>query len=559
MTERETDSERRTREQREAAERAGQGLLSWLNPFNWGFSSLLMLGLVGGAMYFFGATDRGRAMIGQFFEGLSPEWQQRLAGWGANLGLLPQGVSETISADPAAAGRAMAIAREHGVSITGGVDGYLQPDLMFALMTREPGFVLSLARNLPRTGEQSETTQRAMAAVRQIVNDPAKLTTLLSMQHKANTYALLEVLSPIPFAPGTLGRFIDTAGLRNGQPTAEFRQFLGAMLDENSSNRVGPMLTFLRGVNPAALRALLDPVNLESITDPRLREQVQGLKTLVANPTTMGVALDIDNSLRERGSSLDTILPQVSTVNGMVTFMLNPQNRDVIRPHRGRLGVMAEQMANSLENTPQNASQRMFLNFIGTRQRINGQPDQAVNVTALVNFFDRIGGNAHNQGANAERTRTVLAGMLGMMTGDNEAAAGLTPQNMAQFFANDGNAEAFRLLLSEMRETHLPDNLKNLVGGLREHWGTRQGGIVDVLDDSQNITYLLQQMRNPTPRGLVQRVVGDEGMAWLSSSLPTAATWVSDAPYDVAENADHLLALRNLLQAGGFTANGRNR
>ena len=278
--------------------------LSWLNPANWNFGSILMWGgiLAGGAALFGMFTDRGRNMIGDFIGGLSPEWQSRLAGWGQSLGMVPRGI------DPETAPRLMAIAREHGVSPTGGVRGFLQPGLMYDLMIREPAAVLGLARNMDRTQAQDpETTRLAMQSVRTIINDPERLRTLLSPEHKAHTYALLETLSPVPFQPGALGQFIESTAMRNGQINPAFVQLLNTVLGD------GPLMERL---NPQQISAFFrDQANVQAFG--RLLQQVDEARLPAAQRPALA-------ALRSHWGNLNEGVAEVLADRDSLQFLLHP-------------------------------------------------------------------------------------------------------------------------------------------------------------------------------------------------------------------------------------------
>lgn len=539
---------------RQQAEQVGNGLLSWLNPFNWGFGGLLLVGLVGFGLYFFGATDRGREMIGNFFNGLSPEWQQRLAGWGASLGLLPEGLTgESATA-------LMAIGRRHGV--TGfNVDDYLQPDILFEAMTTQPQAVLSIARGLPRGGNTpSPTTQRAMGAVRAILNNSERLNTLLNSTNRANTYALLDTLSPVPFAPGALGTFIDAVGLQaNGQVKPEFARFLTNMLNDNETQRNAALTEYLNQVaqtNASALQGLVRSVNLAEVSNVRLRGQLETLQGLATNATSMQTSLGIADNLRRQGTSAETLLAEASTITGVVNIMTTPEKLALLEPNLQRFGILANTQASQ---APVSSPQRMILDFFGTGQNVDGRRGVAVNVQALHTFFKTVAQDPQNR-SHIQRTREVMSGMMVMMgfqPSEGENIPPLNPQQVAAFFRNEANVRAFDTLLHQINPGRLPEGMRTAIAGLRDNWAPRGGndtsymdnGLAEVFGSPRSVEYLMTHRGGGSSLSFLPNGIE----SWIGSIMPTT---ISGLPAIIRENTSYLIEVRDALANAGVSLDG---
>lgn len=534
-------------------EQAQQSLFSWLNPFNWGFGGMVLMGLIGFGLYFFGFTDRGREMIGEFFNGLSPEWQERLAGWGSALGLLPEGVNGE------AATALMGIGRRHGV--TGfSVENYLQPDILYDAMLEQPQALLNIARTLPRgsNGAASETTRRAMDAVRGIVNNPQRLATLLNGTNRANTYALLETLSPIPFAPGALGAFINSVGLdRNGSPKPEFVRFINGALNTDEAQRNTAMLTYLGQIaesNPPALQALARSAQVDQITDPGIRAMIQGVQSVATSPESTRAGVGVAASLQQQGSSVEGLLSEVSTITGLVNVMTTPDKLALLAPNLQNLGVLAN---TARAEVPATTPQRVMLDFFGTG--INGQQGAATNVRALHTFFTTVAQDPTNR-ANIGQVRDVMRGMMVMMgfpLSPGETIPPLNPQQVARFFRNEANVRAFDTLLHQINPGRLPQGMREAISQLRTNWAPRgngdnsymDNGLAEVFASPRSVEYLLNNRGGSSWTSFLPNSIE----SWLGSVIPTP---VSGLPQTIRDNTSYLIAVRDALENAGVTMDG---
>lgn len=268
MAQTETDTERMMREQRQAAEQAGSSLLSWLNPFSYGIGTWLIVSILGFVGYSaISGKEGGGGLLSKLFDMLPESWQKSLAG-----------TFSGVDGDAAVALRA--IAKRHGVDGLSTKD-YLQPAILFDAMVEQPQALLKVAQGMKPGSGDEKLTKQAMDAVRQIVNDPEKLSSLLSDQNKANTYVLLETLSPIALKTGALGKFIDATAKRDGKVDPAFVQLLNSVLTEGSlSERIKPQEVstfFSRPGNAKAFGELLRSIDDTKLT-PKMREAVEALR-----------------------------------------------------------------------------------------------------------------------------------------------------------------------------------------------------------------------------------------------------------------------------------------
>lgn len=253
--------------QREAAEQIGGGLMSWLNPFNYGIFTWIIVGVLGFIGFKALSDDKGSSG-GGFFSKLFDMLPEGIQKWGA----------ETFGGvDGDAALKLRKIAQDAGYSGLSKED-YFKPEVLYPAMLKEPKALLDVAKGLPKTGNANGP---AMDALRQIVNDPVKLATLLSSEHKAGTYALLEGLAPMPLKAGALGTFIDATAFHNGKIDPAFVKLLNSALTEGSlTDRIKPAeiaAFFSRPGNTEAFGALLKSVD-DAKLDPKMREAIAALR-----------------------------------------------------------------------------------------------------------------------------------------------------------------------------------------------------------------------------------------------------------------------------------------
>lgn len=259
--------------QRQAAEQVGGGLWSLLNPFTsiWKFLLVVVAGVVG---YTALSKDDGNGggFLSKLFNLLPDGAQEWLAG--TTTGIDGKDVMEMRK-----------IAQSEGSDGLSTKD-YLKPNILFRGMTEKPQTMLNIARTLPKGGEPTEESRMALAAMRQIINDPKKLATLLSDTHKANTYALLETMAPMPLKPGALGAFIDATAWRDGKIDPAFVRLLNAALSEGTlTERLKPEQVstfFARPGNADAFGKLLGAVDDAKLT-PQMREAVKALRAYWGN------------------------------------------------------------------------------------------------------------------------------------------------------------------------------------------------------------------------------------------------------------------------------------
>lgn len=529
------------RQRRQQAEDT-QSWLSWgMNKFS-SMGGIFMLGVLLFGAYFLMGTDKGREMVGNVANWLVEKFPG-LAGMAGKLGLLPEGVSDAVAADPAAAGRAAAIVQEHGGKVSDGAKAFLQPDVLYDLMTKEPGLVRNIAAKLPKGGTAEDaTTKLAMASVRSIINDPARVRTLLSAQHKANTYALLESLSPVPVTPGALGAFIEKTGFVNGQMSPEFLKFLNDMLSDNQKTRNDALVNFA-AKNPGAVDQLLGHIEEGKLTDPELRTTVQGLKNLTPGARRAGLA--VEANLRQAGTSTDEIFGAFGTVDGIAAMMLNRDMRAKLAPNIDNIGRLAWAQAPKVEG-----DMRALYQFLGTARTENGVK-HAVNIEAMVGLFNDLGSNPGNQGAHEGRTRAVVTGMLGLMTGDQKAANRLNADNISQFFGDPKNVQAFAKFFKTLNPGMLPQDkghdLRGLVTTLKANWPA----MADILDDKASVQALLEKARDPKSGSA--RPISEMWGVTKFLVTKTSVGRLYDVTQDIADNFEALGKLQKALSDAGVT------
>lgn len=549
---RERDAQRRLQDSQ-----PDYSILSWLNPFSYSFGGLIMFGLVAFGVYFFGFSDKGKKLLGDLFDGLSPEWQDTLMGWGEKFGLVPEGAKDLAD-----------VGRKHGVELgdvmSGKVDVFEMPDLMYDAMLEAPDAVLNLAQQNAKKKPDEQTTAKAMAAVRSIVSDPAKLATLLDSKNKANTYALLEALSPIPVQAGALGTFIDKVGLdKDGKPTAELSALLLAVLDEkaDATSRSAALKKFGQR-NPAALADLLAGIDTSAIADDKMKADLEAAKAVPKE--SLDSAMKLEERLTERGTSIGAVVKMADSPESLVKFMLDDTQRGNL--FNGNTGLIAQTIAGyekelaaklpGIKDPAKRDEAETTLNFY--RFLNTGEKGKAVNIEAIHELFRAVDGSAYSK-ANPKRTENVLVGMFGMLTGDEAAAKKMHAAEVAQFFADPTNAQAFTRFFNKINPNRLSngkgENLRGFVAALKKHWGDRTHGLADVFDDQQSITKILELVQNP-PQAWTS-FPGDWGIPNMVNKAGEWVFWnVSGATKDMADNRDSIEAISTALRDAGVSSNG---
>ncbi len=550
-----TDEERRLKQE------ADYSWLSWFNPLSYSFGGLLMMAIVGFGVYFLGFNDKGKKMLGDLFNGLSPEWQDTLLGWGESLGLVPEG-----SKDLADVARSQGVAL--GDALSAGTEIFLKPELLYAAMLEKPDAVLKLAKS---DKKDEATTAKAMAAVRSIVSDPQKLATLLDAKNKANTYALLEARSPVPFKAGALGTFIDKVGLKDGKPTDELRDLLLAMLDEKAdkTTRSAALLKFAQR-DPAALATLLEGTDEAAITDPDLKKQVDTVKSQPKE--SLGAGMQIEANLNARGTSIGAVMTLVQTPSTLVKTMLNGSERDTI--FEGNVDLIgnamggyekqqAAELAKLTDPAARNAAeaQLSFYRFLNTGQKDAQGVNHAVNVAAIRDLFKAIESSPANK-ADPKRTEDVLVGMFGMLTGNEKDAKRLTADNVSTFFADEANARAFGTFFKTIKTGRLPSDkgkdLRGFVNALKNNWGDRTHGLNDVFDDRASVAKVLELVQNPPSAW--PSFPGDWGLPEMINGAGTWFFWnVSGATKDMAENRGSIESISTALRNAGVNTDSASK
>lgn len=551
MTEEERIEQERKRQQQEQAD---YSWLSWLNPFSYSFGTLLLFGIVAAGVYFFGFNDKGKQMLGELFEKLPDDWKSTLLGWGESLGLVPEGGKEMAD-----------FARANGVPtselLSGGAEAILnKPDLMYNAMLEIPDTVLKLARNAPKDKADEKTTQQAMAAMRTIVSDTTKLATLLNSTNKANTYALLEAVSPIPMKAGALGTFVDKVGMKDGRPTSELQQVLLAVLDEKATetSRTEALMKFAQR-DPGALAALLDGVDTTKDMDEAQRTQIESAKQ--QPKASLGPIMKIDANLRKHGTSIGAVAQAADSPEALVNMLLDRTQRTAL--FAGNAELIGQAMRGyekqtqaalpALTNPAERSAAEAQLNFF--RFMNTGSPDaqgtwRATNVRAINTLFTQIEGSAFSA-SHPKATRQVLTGMLELMTGNPGASKKLDSNLVAAFFADEKNAAAFGQFLATINPGRLPstegNDVRGLATALKKHWGTKDKGLRDILDSPSAVAFLLS---------------GAGGSPIIINELSGVSRWIADAgngwfgtpPVDIGDNLSTLGAIQQALISAGVEA-----
>ena len=330
---------------------------SGFNPLDYlpsfGFGTILTLAVIFIGGYFLAKSDWGKELLNNLVGNLSPEWQAKIGGFLQMIGIdgvassamydyaesmtaeqareqmdgkVPAEIANILAADDATWKRVVGHLREAGANM---LDPISERSI-FQLMTREPQMVQQMLRAMPRDGGNAEGREKIMAAVRSMVGNPQMLSTLLSTEHRANTFAALEAVSPIPFQPGRLQRFIETTGLKDGQPTAQLTSLMNAMLGNDQAAMTQAGVDFLKASSAKDIHQLFQGVNPNTVPEGMLRDMViaakheGNLQALMTLTNTLGQEkmTQLSTALNggDVGNALRTIQADPAMLNALTTF-----------------------------------------------------------------------------------------------------------------------------------------------------------------------------------------------------------------------------------------------
>lgn len=322
--------------------RRGFSIWDWMPSFGLGTMLTLAVILIGG--YFLAKSDSGKEFLNDLVGNLSPEWQAKIGGFLQMIGLdgiasgamydyaesmtaqqareqmdgkVPAEVANILAADDATWRRVVGHLREAQANMLDPISDRT----IYQLMTREPQMVQQILRAMPRDGGNAESREKIMGAVRGIVSNPQMLGTLLSTEHRANTFAALEALSPIPFQPGRLQRFIETTGMQNGQPTPQLTSLMNAMLGSDTAAMTQGLAEFLRGTRAQDIHQLFQGVNPASVPEGMLRDVVVTAK----HEGNLQAMLTLSNALgQEKLTQLSTLIGAGNQAELLRTLQADP-------------------------------------------------------------------------------------------------------------------------------------------------------------------------------------------------------------------------------------------
>lgn len=271
--------EARAKKEREEAERQQQmrGWMDMLNPFSGGFSfvNLLMFAALAFGVYWTATTDKGKELFGDISSKLG-EWFSGAKDWFASTfpdlaaNFAPEEVQKAEANNPGATKQMMQIANELGVSATAPFDDADKaPEVLFRALTNP--LTGNYLRDIVREGKGKSVDpamqNKVLGAASRMLADPQKLKALLAPGQRANTFALLEAASPIPFAPGRLGAFITKIGIdpHTGEPTALLNQTIQALLDDDTTARTQALKNLLTRIDQPTAKALFEGIDTAQV------------------------------------------------------------------------------------------------------------------------------------------------------------------------------------------------------------------------------------------------------------------------------------------------------
>lgn len=263
---------------------------------------------------------------------------------------------------------------------------------------------------------------------------------------------------------------------------------LAAMTSGNEASMASTLLDLVRA-HPELKSAANTMIDQAALADPEVAAMAPVAKLAVAvnasgvdaeaifNTVVQG-SVDAAHQTIDPAKAIEILMPMAldSSYRKALTY-------DVVQ----QLGQTIESLGLS------DSSMQQAVAFITTTAP-NGY---YTNLHALVNFMNDIGSNPANQGeANAGRTKKIMTAFSRyLVTQDPAELAGLTKEDVAAFFAIEGNAQAFKRLFDSLDATALGTGVGGVIDTLKRHWGDLNEGVVEALSSPEGAAMFLAALK----------------------------------------------------------------
>lgn len=290
--------------------------------------------------------------------------------------------------------------------------------------------------------------------------------------------------SKFPVTPAALNQFIQTTGMKNGQPTDALKTLLASasgLETLSATTLMEPLKAYLFSPEVANNRASVQAIQslaagVAAGDDEQLKAQLALIKTQLT-PERLAAMGKIQANGADPLALAQAFLPQAGkkfSVTQALEVLLEPKNRTLVEKA-------------GLANIVAMAGKDMPL--------LNEK-----NLTAFMNFSKEIDQNPDNRGeAHKTRSTNVLAAFTYMADGVpmKKAFEHVSAADLSGFFKSPRNHEALRHLLEGLDQSALDRRQKFLVNTLLGNMGSLRGrGFTSLLADPQGAAFLLNRAQD---------------------------------------------------------------
>ncbi len=544
-----TPEEQAAAEEAEKKKQQQQSLLSflpdWLNPSTWfsgGFSfggilQMLIIAVVG---YFVASSETVQKWVG---ENISSDFAETIRGFTnkISLGIKSMMGEELTGEDMAAAFNDMSfddalkhlkgnvpdgvydvltknketfeafqatVKKANGGKLTKLPDDLFNAKTITALVASNPALVGDVLASLTKaTGKNLSENDKKMVgqakeAFKAVVNSE-QLDEWVNAKNRKTTVAMLKKIAPE--AAGTIDGLLAKGLDKNGKPTPELRAMLTAMIDtmgavdangkpvklpdgaalgvatmllgdknkpallqlkQDLGGRFGDFAAALqakdgsatihcmKSENRPAVFKFANAIDLNAVTDAGMKEQLQTLKDISHNKNYANAVTNLANHNLD-ATKLETFFPAKAGAAGLMAGLANPEAQNFI----AKAGT-------------QNVAVILAANAPSAKAVLTQN-----NLDVLLAFGKTKAGGTQNS--------KVLGALMAMMVNhDAGPMAALKHNEISSYFSNEANATAFKTMLDGLKISGPNANVLNV---LRQHWGTTDDGLLEVLCDPKSV------------------------------------------------------------------------
>lgn len=334
--------------------------------------------------------------------------------------------------------------------------------------------------------------------------------------------ALISLLTAPGVQPGTRAALLNNMTVETSAPQ-EVKTVLSLVRDDR--NQVIPQnleaaVTLIQTLGPDKLTNLMGAMGRpqqeleEFLGKPENAAIKEALKTfaMTTGLDTNNLPADLKRGIRRlqalvrleaRGiteASLRTTFTNPTTAIGA---LLDPKQRDNLSQSVADLGIVLSGARVTQAEDPRGI-QRAAIRFIAQENENAAEADNAryPNLAAILAFTQAVGTDA--------RTRPVVNGLIALLTGDDAAKAAnpLNPADVATFFQQSSNRDAFQALFNVLNTQALSPAQQQLIATLKDRWFTTQGGtthgIAVALANRTIAETIIQSINAPAPANPLQ-------------------------------------------------------